>query len=94
MKEKENLLGKFITEFFDGIKDFGMEEVDITNAVSNVYAIKNTSEQEKMLRAGNCCRRLMKNVFVPELESIAKSGRSVKHVRIADKVLLPSLSHA
>ena len=94
MKEKENLLGKFITEFFDGIKDFGMEEVDITNAISNVYAIKNTSEQEKMLRAGNCCRRLMKNVFVPELESIAKAGRSGKHVRIADKVLLPSLSHA
>ena len=51
-------------------------------------------EQEKMLRAGNCCRRLMKNVFVRELESVMKSGRSVKHVRIADKVALSSSRHA
>ena len=93
-KEKANLVGKFITEFLDGIKDFGLEEVDITNGVSGVYAVKNASEQEKMLRAGNCCRRLMKNVFVRELESVMKSGRSVKHVRIADKAALSSSRHA
>lgn len=86
-------MGKFITEFFNGIKDFDLEEVDITNGVNGVYAVKNASEQEKMLRAGNCCRRLMKNVFVHELESIMKSGRSVKHLRIADKVPVSPTPH-
>ena len=57
-----------MTEFFNGIKPFALEE------------------KERMRRAGNTCRRLMKNVFVPEMEAILRSSRKVKHSKIADKV--------
>ena len=86
MKEKDNLQGKFITEFFNGIKDSALEEVDMTAGMSLVFAVKNSNEQEKITRAGNTCRRLMKNVFTLELDDILKNDRHVKHSRIADKV--------
>lgn len=86
MKEKSNLQGKFITEFFNGIKDASFQEVDMSQGMSNVFAVKNAGEQEKLTRAGITCRRLMKNVFIPELEDISKNDRRVKHSKIADKV--------
>ena len=73
-----------MTEFFNGIKPFALEEVEIAPAVSSVFAVKNEEEKERMRRAGNTCRRLMKNVFVPEMEAILRSSRKVK--QIADKV--------
>lgn len=86
LKEKDNLQGKFITEFFNGIKDSALQEVDMTTGMSLVFAVKNSTEQEKITRAGNTCRRLMKNVFTSELEDISKNDRHVKHSRVADKV--------
>lgn len=86
MKEKESLQGKFITEFFNGMKDCALEEVDMSLGMSTVFAVKNAGEQEKVTRAGITCRRLMKNVFIPEFEDISKNDRRVKHSKIADKV--------
>lgn len=94
MKEKGSLQGKFITEFFNGIKDSAFEEVDMTQGMSSVFAVKNANEQEKLTRAGNTCRRLMKNVFIPELEDISKNDRRVKHSRIADRVGFHVLIHS
>lgn len=82
-----------MTEFFNGIKPFALEEVEIAPAVSSVFAVKNEEEKERMRRAGNTCRRLMKNVFVPEMEAILRSSRKVKHSKIADKVCIRSLVH-
>ena len=48
MKEKEDWTGKFITEFFAGIKSFVHEEVDIAAGVSALFAVKNAREQENV----------------------------------------------
>lgn len=93
MKEKEGLVGKFVTEFFNGIKPFALEEVDIAPAVGSVFAVKNEEEKERVRRAGNTCRRLMKSVFVPEMEAILRSSRKVKHSKIAEKVGIPEDVH-
>ena len=53
LKEKEGLVGKFVTEFFNGIKPFALEEVDIAPAVGSVFAVKNEEEKERVRRAGN-----------------------------------------
>ena len=47
MKEKEGLVGKFVTEFFNGIKPFALEEVDIAPAVGSVFAVKNVFEEQE-----------------------------------------------
>ena len=86
MKEKEDWTGKFVTEFFAGIKSFVHEEVDIAAGVSALFAIKNAREQENVDHAGLACRRLMKSVFVPEMESVMRSGRKVKHSKLAEKL--------
>lgn len=87
------MIGKFVTEFFNGIKPFGLEEVDIAHAVGSVFAVKNEEEKERVRRAGNTCRRLMKSVFVPEMEAILRSSRKVKHSKIAEKVGIPDIVH-
>lgn len=86
MKEKEDWTGKFVTEFFAGIKSFVQEEVDIAAGVSALFAVKNAREQENVDHAGLACRRLMKSVFVPEMESVMRSGRKVKHSKLAEKL--------
>lgn len=36
-----------MTEFFNGIKPFALEEVEIAPAVSSVFAVKNEEEKER-----------------------------------------------
>ena len=86
VREKEDLSGKFITEFFQGIQPFGLEEVDISSAISTVFAVKSQSEQECIRHGGNVCKTLMKKVFVPEMNDSFGANRIVKHSKMADKV--------
>lgn len=86
VREKGDLSGKFITEFFQGIQPFGLEEVDISSAISTVFAVKNQSEQDCIRHGGNVCKALMKKVFVPEMKESFDTNRVVKHSKMADKV--------
>ncbi|GAB2214564.1 hypothetical protein Droror1_Dr00018916 [Drosera rotundifolia] len=75
-----------LLELWSGkIKDCGMEVVDVTNGLSDLFAVKDVEEQKNVRKAAFLTASVMKNFVVPKLEQVIDEEQKVSHSALMDE---------
>lgn len=83
--------GNLLETWAGKLQDSKLELVDITNGLSDVFAVKDDSEIMNMKKAAYLTASVMKNFVVPTVESIIDEEKKVSHTKLMDdteKVIL------
>ncbi|KAL9259809.1 FACT complex subunit SPT16-like protein [Drosera capensis] len=75
-----------LLELWSGkIKDCGMEVADVTNGLSDLFAVKDVEEQKNVRKAAFLTASVMKNFVVPKLEQVIDEEQKVSHSALMDE---------
>jgi nucleosome binding factor SPN SPT16 subunit len=85
-KQSEGFQGKFIPGFMTMVKDSQLDMVEIANALSSFFMLKDQDELENCKRASILTNKVMKHGFVSEMETILDGDDKISHENLSGKV--------
>lgn len=81
---KEVPEGKLLNTWSEKLKNSGLELIDITNWLSDLFSIKDSVELINIKKAAFLTASVMKNVVVPNLENVIDEEKKVTHSSLMD----------
>ena len=90
-KAKEQ--GYFSAAFMSALSDFQIDQVDISDKISQCISVKDDEEAALVANAGKCCSHVMKRLF-RRIVKITEDNTKVSHVKLSEEIggLLPEIS--
>jgi len=86
LQDKKEEGSKFVDRWNEKLAANGIEPVDFSNALSSVMMIKSQSELKTMREASGAVERVMKKVFLKEMENQFEEDLEKTHAAIAGKI--------
>lgn len=83
--KKETPTGDFIESWLDALKEANLNEVDVTDAIAKVFAVKDAKEIKNIKTSAAISTFILKNHLVPLLETVIDEEQEVTHQKIAEK---------
>ncbi|XP_059313362.1 FACT complex subunit SPT16-like [Lycium ferocissimum] len=81
---REGPEGKLLEAWTKKIKDSGLQLSDITNGLSDLFAVKDQNELVNVKKAAHLTASAMKNFVVPKLEKVIDEEKKVTHSSLMD----------
>ncbi|KAL3843575.1 hypothetical protein ACJIZ3_000978 [Penstemon smallii] len=81
---KEAPEGKLLEIWADKLKDSGLQLCDITNGLSDLFAVKDKNEITCIKKAAYLTALAMKNFVVPKVEKVIDEEKKVTHASLMD----------
>lgn len=88
---KEAPEGKLLETWAEKLKNSNLKLCDVTNGLSDLFAVKDSGELTNMKKAAFLSASVMKNFVVPKLEKVIDEEKKVSHSSLMDdteKVIL------
>lgn len=76
--------GKLLEKWAEKLKNSGFELVDVTNGLSELFAVKDQNELTFIKKAAYLTASAMKNYVVPKLERVIDEEKEVSHASLMD----------
>ncbi|KAG8363944.1 hypothetical protein BUALT_Bualt19G0075000 [Buddleja alternifolia] len=77
--------GKLLEIWADKLKDSGLQLSDITNGLSDIFAVKDKNEITCIKKAAYLTACAMKNFVVPKVEKVIDEEKKVTHASLMDE---------
>ncbi|GAA0138221.1 chromatin/chromatin-binding, or -regulatory protein [Lithospermum erythrorhizon] len=77
--------GKLLETWASKLKNSGLQLVDITNGMSDIFAVKDQTEITNIKKAAYLTASAMKNYVVPKLEKVIDEEKKVTHSSLMDE---------
>lgn len=82
---KEAPEGNFLELWSDKLKGSGLQLSDISNGLSDLFAVKDKNEVTCLKKAAYLSASVMKNFVVPKLEKVIDEEKKVTHVQLMEE---------
>ncbi|KAJ4717345.1 FACT complex subunit SPT16 [Melia azedarach] len=81
---RETLEGKLLGTWADKLKNAGFDLSDVSNGLSDLFAIKDQEEIMNVKKAGYLTYSVMNKIVVPKLENVIDDEKKVTHSSLMD----------
>ncbi|XP_009629185.1 FACT complex subunit SPT16-like [Nicotiana tabacum] len=81
---REGPEGKLLETWTKKIKDSGLQLIDVSNGLSDLFAVKDQNELTNVKKAAHLTASAMKNFVVPKLEKVIDEEKKVTHSSLMD----------
>ncbi|CAN4110891.1 unnamed protein product [Withania somnifera] len=81
---REGPEGKLLEAWTKKTKDSGLQLADITNGLSDLFAVKDQNELVNMKKAAHLTASAMRNFVVPKLEKVIDEEKKITHSSLMD----------